>query len=431
MSNNSGYLIGRAWQWREQQFGMPSPLDRCTERFSRTFTLAKREAIRRRHESVDTEHVLLALMQVGDGIGARVLQNLGVELALVQARVDQLALPEPNSFQPQMSLASSSKRVIELAVDEARISGDIHIGTEHLLAGLVREDSGAASRMLAEMGVSLDTLRREIQRLPKEIALPSSFSLGQIPRTISPIFGLIVLVTVAAGYATYQQLVPPELGIFVFVTGGWLLSLCLHEFAHALVAYWGGDSSVVDEGYLTLNPLKYTHGVLSIALPMIYLAMGGIGLPGGAVYINRNAIRSRGLSALTSAAGPIATALCAIALLVPFLVTDPANQINHQDYWAGLALLAWLQVSALVFNLLPIPGLDGFGVIASFLPDDLSKSARGLGRYTLVFIFVLFYNPTFQRGFFGALSFLTALFQLDGYWVAEGLHLYKFWVRWL
>ena len=408
---------------------MPNPQDRCTERFFRTLALAKSEALRQRRKSVDTEHVLLALMRVSDGIGARVLQNLGVELAVVQARVDQLVLPEPDSFQPRMELAPSSKRVVELAVDEARISGDIHIGTEHLLAGLVREDSGTASRMLAEMGVGLDTLRREIQRLPKEIALPASFSLGQIPRAISPIFGLIVLVTVVAGYATYQQLVPPELGVFVFVTGGWVLSLCLHEFAHALVAYWGGDASVVDEGYLTLNPIKYTHGMLSIALPLIYLAMGGLGLPGGAVYINRNAIRSKGLSALTSAAGPIATALCAIALLIPFLVTDPANRINHQDYWAGLALLAWLQVSALVFNLLPIPGLDGFGMISPYLPDEVTTLTRGLGRYTLVFIFVLFLNPTFQQGFFTTLAFLTSLFQLDGSLVGQGLWLFRFWVR--
>ena len=67
----------------------------------------------------------------------------------------------------------------------------------------------------------------------------------------------------------------------------WKAQVALHEFGHALVAFWGGDRSVVDKGYLTLNPLKYTHPFLSLVLPMLILVLGGIGLPGGAVYINR------------------------------------------------------------------------------------------------------------------------------------------------
>ncbi len=70
------------------------------------------------------------------------------------------------------------------------------------------------------------------------------------------------------------------------------MSLCLHEFGHALAAYLGGDTSVRDAGYLTLNPLKYSHPLLSIIMPVLFLMMGGIGLPGGAVYINRHALRS-------------------------------------------------------------------------------------------------------------------------------------------
>ena len=68
-------------------------------------------------------------------------------------------------------------------------------------------------------------------------------------------------------------------GLFVF--GGWMISLCLHEFGHAIVAYFGGDTSVKDKGYLTLNPLNYTDPGLSLLLPMIFLVMGGIALPGG------------------------------------------------------------------------------------------------------------------------------------------------------
>jgi len=71
---------------------------------------------------------------------------------------------------------------------------------------------------------------------------------------------------------------------FVIIFFGWIFSLCLHEFSHALVAYYGGDTTVKDKGYLTFNPLKYTHPFLSLILPLIILLMGGIGLPGGAVY---------------------------------------------------------------------------------------------------------------------------------------------------
>ena len=64
------------------------------------------------------------------------------------------------------------------------------------------------------------------------------------------------------------------------------MSLCLHEYAHALVAYRAGDRGVADRGYLTLNPLKYTHPLLSIVLPVVVVMLGGIGLPGGAVWVD-------------------------------------------------------------------------------------------------------------------------------------------------
>jgi Zn-dependent protease len=80
---------------------------------------------------------------------------------------------------------------------------------------------------------------------------------------------------------------------FIVVIVGWIFSLCLHEFSHAVVAYYGGDTSVKDKGYLTFNPLKYTHPVYSIVLPVIFLLLGGIGLPGGAVYIETWRLRSK------------------------------------------------------------------------------------------------------------------------------------------
>src|SRR5512138_3379012 len=96
---------------------------------------------------------------------------------------------------------------------------------------------------------------------------------------------------------------------FGIVLFGWIFSLCLHEFSHALVAYIGGDYTVKEKGYLTFNPLKYTNRLHPLILPLLFLPIGGIRLPGGAVYIERERI----LSAM-SPAGPAASLLIAIIL---------------------------------------------------------------------------------------------------------------------
>ena len=80
---------------------------------------------------------------------------------------------------------------------------------------------------------------------------------------------------------------------FIVVLIGWVFSLTLHQFSHAMVPYRGGDFTVREKGYLTFNPLKYTHPVYSILLPVVFLLLGGIGLPGGAVYIETWRLYSR------------------------------------------------------------------------------------------------------------------------------------------
>src|SRR5438067_10238941 len=85
---------------------------------------------------------------------------------------------------------------------------------------------------------------------------------------------------------------------------GWILSVVLHEFAHGLVAYVGGDYTIKERGGLTLNPLQYVDPLMSIVLPAIFLLMGGIPLPGGATYIRRDLLRNKLWNSLVSAAGP-------------------------------------------------------------------------------------------------------------------------------
>ena len=101
----------------------------------------------------------------------------------------------------------------------------------------------------------------------------------------SPVFLVIVAVTVLGGVIAWLAAgtVRPlaYVGVFTFVIAGWLVSLCLHEFGHAYTAWRFGDHDVAVRGYLTLNPLKYSSPLLSLGLPLLFIALGGVGLPGG------------------------------------------------------------------------------------------------------------------------------------------------------
>lgn len=200
-------------------------------------------------------------------------------------------------------------------------------------------------------------------------------------------FLMLCLLFTGIGAALWHGLVEGQAAVLVFVITGWIVSLCLHEFGHALTAYKAGDSSIPATGYLTLDPLKYTDPFLSILLPLIYIAIGGFGLPGGAVWINHAAIRSAWWDSAVSAAGPFANLMFLLLLAALHHLVPHGDQTS--DIEAGLAVLAYFQGTAIVLNLLPIPGLDGFGIIRPFLPGRYAAAgmamAAGLG-FALIFI---------------------------------------------
>ena len=209
---------------------------------------------------------------------------------------------------------------------------------------------------------------------------------------------------------------PVSLTWAVLVFCGFILSVCLHEFGHAVVAYWGGDRSVKDKGYLTLNPLKYTHPTYSIVFPLIFLLLGGLPLPGAAVYINTQALRGRAWRSAVSAAGPLATLLVAIAVAVLLRQLNPdylilqsnfvadnftLSQVTPMDWVVqGLVLLVVLEVAGVILNLLPVPGLDGFGMIEPWLPAKLQQQVRKYSRYGVLVLFAAFWVvPQMNQGF--------------------------------
>lgn len=213
---------------------------------------------------------------------------------------------------------------------------------------------------------------------------------------------------------------------FLVVLIGWIFSLCLHEFSHALVAYFGGDTTVREKGYLTFNPLKYTHPVYSLLLPLLFLFLGGIGLPGGAVYIETWRLRSRAWVSAVSLAGPTANLVLAI-LLGTFLRFAP---VAAGGIWPGLAFLAFLQVSAVVLNLIPLPPFDGFGAIEPYLPMNARTGiAQVRGMLPLVVFFLLWYVPFVNDGFWRLVIFLAHSAGVPLDLVQLGFRGFQFWIR--
>lgn len=211
---------------------------------------------------------------------------------------------------------------------------------------------------------------------------------------------------------------------FLIVIIGWIFSLCLHEFSHALVAYFGGDTSVRDKGYLTFNPLKYTHPVYSILLPMIFLILGGIGLPGGAVYIEKWRLHSKRWESAVSLAGPAANLMLAVVLAVVLRFAP----VTPSGIWPGLAFLALLQMTAVVLNLVPLPPLDGYGVLAPYLAPSIREQMDRAGSILiLVFFMVLWYVPFISDIFWRITFTVTQWLGIPLILAGQGLTLFQFW----
>jgi len=144
---------------------MADRFDKFTERARRVLTLAQEEAQRFNHNYIGTEHLLLGLVREGEGVAAKVLANLGVELNKVRSAVEFIIGRGDRPVTGEIGLTPRAKKVIELAVDEARRLGHHYIGTEHLLLGLVREGEGIAAGVLESLGVSLEKVRAEVTRV--------------------------------------------------------------------------------------------------------------------------------------------------------------------------------------------------------------------------------------------------------------------------
>jgi len=139
------------------------PFDRFNDRAKRVLALAQDEAIRFNHNYIGTEHLLLGLVREGEGVAARVLDSLGVELSKVRRAVEStIGRGDATSSPSEIALAPPMKKAVELAIDEARKLGHSHVGTEHLLLGIVRQSESTAAKVLAGLGVELERVRQQV-----------------------------------------------------------------------------------------------------------------------------------------------------------------------------------------------------------------------------------------------------------------------------
>lgn len=235
---------------------------------------------------------------------------------------------------------------------------------------------------------------------------------------------LILAVAVLGGVlCTIETQTTETTGVVLLILGGWAASLCLHEFGHAFVAYRGGDHSVQAKGYLTMDIRRYTDPVLSVLMPLLLLAYGGIPLPGGAVWINHQALRSKVVESGVSLAGPLTNLVLGLVLIVGVNLSNPPLALA-----AGLSYLGYIQLIAFVLNILPIPGLDGFGALEPYLPPSaqrLGAQARPWAPF-LLFALLIGVAPV-ASAFFGAADWLFQ--QAGGYpeFAMAGQQLFMFW----
>ena len=256
---------------------------------------ATREAETLHHAQVQPEHLLLSLLSPDSGTAWNVLAGtLRNPSAMQEGLRIVLADATPASEDASPEYGFRIKRTLSEAEDEARRAGHEQVDTSHMLLGLL-DEGGAAAQMLRRNGFDAARLRRWL-RQPNDVATPIAEPAVSRPVTVRPIptipktrderlarlesqplkkllprliswpavgvmLGLLIVSAVATGAANNNV---ARGALVVFVIDGWIVSLCAHEFSHAIIADLGGDRSVRGNGYLSFNPLKYTHPLLSI-----------------------------------------------------------------------------------------------------------------------------------------------------------------------
>jgi Zn-dependent protease len=160
---------------------------------------------------------------------------------------------------------------------------------------------------------------------------------------------------------------------------GFLLTTVLHEFLHAFVAYLGGDRSELNRKQLA-DPRSYIHPVYSLLLPGLFVLLGGLPLVGGAVYINRDSLRSKWWALAVDLAGVAGNFVVFLVLgyILRFVPFNLSSELGRNLY-GFVAALCYLEIFTVLLNLMPIPPLDGFHALSNFMKEEQRQAMLRLG----------------------------------------------------
>ncbi|CAM3934284.1 site-2 protease family protein [Nocardiopsis rhodophaea] len=251
----------------------------------------------------------------------------------------------------------------------------------------------------------------------------------------SPLFVLLVGVTALAGYFSWTRAEVEWTGdastVYlpaVFILGGWITSLAVHEYAHALLAYRFGDRSLRGGPYLRLNPFRFRELFAGLLMPLVFLVLGPLGLTGPALYVDRSAVPSRGKRTLIALSGIAASLLLAVAFAIAVRSLVPPDAVTDNWMIGGLMFLCYLNLTAALVNLLPIPGTDGFDAIAPYLPGGVARQAREAGLFGVIAIFAVLWFPEANAVFINLMYGLFRLVGLPQLDIGFGQFLFQFWL---
>lgn len=234
----------------------------------------------------------------------------------------------------------------------------------------------------------------------------------------SPVFVLLLGLAGFAGWLSWRAveldwaeegtavtpLIPPLLILI-----GWIVSVSVHEFAHALTAYLAGDRSLRGSAYLRLNPFAYREAFGGLVLPVVYLGLGGFGLNGPPTYVDWERIPSRGRRIAVALAGPLASLLLAAVLAVTVTLLVPPGQDSVNWAIAAMAFLALANLTSAIVNLLPVPGLDGYHVLAAFRSARWTAFTKANGLFCSIAVFAVLWLPVVRDLFESGVYSLSEL----------------------
>jgi len=238
------------------------PFERFAEKAKKVLTVAQDEAEKSHHSYIGTEHVLLGLIRVDDGLAARVLADLGVEIDQVRATIKSMLGPNERTTIQQILPTSRVKKVIEIAFDESKRMGVTYVGTEHLLLGLLIEGESIAFHVLEDLGATLERVRDELATLPPDLDVVGPEPLGPAHQVRSRAGW--------TGYAPWQRppSTPTPLLARLTAEARSCLVLAEEEGIKAGVGYIGGE-------HLLLGLLRQGEGLAARALGLLGVTLDG------------------------------------------------------------------------------------------------------------------------------------------------------------